>query len=65
MRPQGKNAKNHHKSAILIFFSAITELVRELLISNMHNKFRKDTWIFFQVIAPMHVNAAAAELQLQ
>ena len=28
---------------ILTFFSAIIELVRELVISNMHNKFGKDT----------------------
>ena len=36
--------KNRNKSAILIFFSAIIELVRELLISNMHHKFEEDTW---------------------
>ena len=34
------------------FFSAIIEFVRELVISNMHNKFGKDTWKTFQVIAP-------------
>ena len=33
--------ENHNKSATLIFFSAITELVRELVICNMHDKFRK------------------------
>ena len=38
------------------FFSAIIELVRELVISNMHNKFEKDTWKFFQVIAPTRSN---------
>ena len=37
------NAKNRNKSAILNFFSAIIELVQELLISNMHNKFEEDT----------------------
>ena len=46
------NAKNRNKSAILIFFKAIIVLVRELVISNMHNKFGKDTWKTFQVIAP-------------
>ena len=52
----------------MIFFSAIIELVRALLISNMHNKFEKDTWKTFQVISPqVNVNADAddAELQLQ
>ena len=33
--------KNRNKSAIFFFFSAIIELVRELVISNMHNKFEK------------------------
>ena len=37
----------------MIFFSAIIELVRELLISNMHNKFEEDT---FQVSAPTRLN---------
>ena len=32
--------------------SAIIEFVRELVISNMHNKFGKDTWKTCQVIAP-------------
>ena len=32
------------------------ELVRELVISNMHNKFEKDTWKTFQVIAPTRSN---------
>ena len=38
--------KNLNKSAILNFFSAIIELVWELVFSNMPNinKFRKDTW---------------------
>ena len=30
--------------------------VRELVISNMHNKFEKDTWETFQVIAPTRSN---------
>ena len=34
------------------FFFAIIELVRELLISNMHYKFEEDTWKDFKVIAP-------------
>ena len=38
------------------FFSAIIELVQELLISNMHNKFEEDTWKTFQVIAPTRSN---------
>ena len=46
------NAKNRNKSAIFDFWSAINELVRELVISNMHNKFGKDTWKTFQVITP-------------
>ena len=46
------NAKNNNKSAILLFCPAIIELVQELLISNMHNKFEEDTWKTFQVIAP-------------
>ena len=37
-----ENAKKRNKSAILIFFSVIIELVRELVISKMHNKFEKD-----------------------
>ena len=52
------------KSAILIFL-AIIELVRELVISNMHNKLWKDTRKTFQVIAQVDVNAEAAQLQLQ
>ena len=46
------NAKNRNKSAILNLFSAIIEIVRELFISSMHNKFEEDTWKTFQVIAP-------------
>ena len=44
--------KNRNKSAILNFFPAIIELVREVVISNMQNKFGKETWKTFQVIAP-------------
>ena len=47
LRPQGQiidvNAKNDNKSTILNFFPAIIELVRELVISNMHNRFEDDT----------------------
>ena len=50
------NAKNHNKSAILNFFSAIIELVQELLISNMHNKFEEDMWKTFQVITHTRSN---------
>ena len=38
-----KCKKNRNKSAILKFFSAIIELLEELLISNMHNRFGNDT----------------------
>ena len=38
------------------FFSAIIELVQELLISNIHNKFEEDMWKTFQVIAPTGSN---------
>ena len=38
------------------FFSAIIELVRELDITNMHNKFRKDTWTTFHAVAPRRSN---------
>ena len=48
--------KNRNKSAIFFFFSAIIELVRELVISNMHNTFEKDMWKTFQVIAPTRSN---------
>ena len=37
---------------ILKFFPAIIKVVRELLISNMHNKFGKDTRKTVQVLAP-------------
>ena len=46
------NVKNLNKSAILNFLSPIIELVRELVICNMHNRFGKDTWKTFQVIVP-------------
>ena len=38
-----RTQKNRNKSAIFKFFSAIIELVQELLISNIHNKFEEDT----------------------
>ena len=47
-----EKVKNRNKSAILNFFPAIIELVREVVISNMQNKFGKETWKTFQVIAP-------------
>ena len=40
-RGQFIDVKNRNKSDILIFFPAIPQLVRELVISNMHNKFEK------------------------
>ena len=47
------------------FFSAIIELVGELVISNMHNKFGKDTWKTFKVITPqVNVNAEADDAEL-
>ena len=48
--------KNRNKSAILNVFSAIIKLVREVVISNMQNKFGKDMWKTFQVIAPTRSN---------
>ena len=39
-----KMQRNHNKSANLNFFSAIIEIVPELVISNMGNKFGRDTW---------------------
>ena len=48
--------KNRNKSAIFFFFSAIIELVQELLISNMHNQFEEDMWKTFQLIAPTRSN---------
>ena len=48
----------------LQFSSAIIELVEKLVISNMNNKFGKDTWKKFLVIVPQ-VNVNAAEFQLQ
>ena len=50
------NVKNRNKSTIFFFFLAIIELVRELVISNMQNKFGKETWKTFQVIAPTRSN---------
>ena len=35
--------KNLYKSAIFNFFSVIIELVREIVISNIHNTFGKNT----------------------
>ena len=55
-RPQGQiidvKGEKSQKSAILNFFSAIIELVREVVNSNMQNKFGKETWKTLQVIAP-------------
>ena len=50
-----------------MFFSAIIKLVRELLISNIHNNFEQDTWkTLLKVSCPqVNVNADDAELQLQ
>ena len=50
-----KNAKNHNKLVILLFFTII-EIVRELVISHMPNKFGKDTWKTFNVITPTRSN---------
>ena len=47
LRPQGQTidvkCKNRNKSSILIFVQPYIELFRELVISNMHNQFGKDT----------------------
>ena len=46
-RPQGQiidvKCKKSQSIGHFEFFSAIIELVRELLINNMHNKFEEDT----------------------
>ena len=58
-RPQGQIIDVKCEKSQLIghfFFFTIIELVRELVISNMHNKFEKDTWKTFQVIAPTRSN---------
>ena len=59
-RPQGQiidvKCEKSQKIGHFFFFSAIIELVREVVISNMHNKFEKDTWKTFQVIAPTRSN---------
>ena len=52
------------------FFSAIIELIRELVICNMHNKFGKDRLKTFWVIVPLingyaDANTADAKNQLQ
>ena len=49
------SAKNRHKSAILLFFSHYWTCPK-LVISNMHNKFQKDTWKTAHVIAPTRSN---------
>ena len=46
------NAKNRNKSAILTFFSPIIELVQELLISNMHNRFEDVNEKLFKLSRP-------------
>ena len=55
-RPQGQiidvKCEKSQQIGHFDFFSAIIELVLELDISNMYNKFGKDTWETFQVIAP-------------
>ena len=68
LRPQSwifdANAKNRNKLAILNFFSAIIELVREILIINKHNKFGKKK-LFKLSCQQVNVKADATELQLQ
>ena len=58
--PTGSNYwRKMRKIAIirpLFFFSAIIELLQELLISNLHNQFEEDMWKTFQVIAPTRSN---------
>ena len=59
-RPQGQIIGVKCEKSQLIshfeFFSFIIELVQELLISHMHNKFEENTWKTFQVIAPTRAN---------
>ena len=58
--PTGSNYwRKMRKIAInrpFFFFSAIIELVQELLINNIHNKFEENMWKTFQVIAPTRSN---------
>ena len=58
--PTGSNYwRKMRKIAInrpFFFFSAIIELLQELLISNMHNQFKEDMWKTFQVFAPTRSN---------
>ena len=58
--PTGSNYwRKMRKIAInlpFFFFSAIIELLQELLISNMHNQFEEDMWKTFQVFAPTRSN---------
>ena len=58
--PTGSNYwRKMRKIAInrpFFFFSAIIELVQELLISSMHNQFEEDMWKTFQLIAPTRSN---------
>ena len=58
--PTGSNYwRKMRKIAInrpFFFFSAIIELVQELLISNMHNQFKEGMWKTFQLIAPTRSN---------
>ena len=59
-RPQGQiidvKCEKSQKIGHFFFFSAIIELVQELLISNMHNQFEEDMWKTFQLIAPTRSN---------
>ena len=59
-RPQGQIIDVKMRKIVINrpfkFFPAIIELVQELLISNIHNKFEEDTWKTFQVIAPTRSN---------
>ena len=59
-RPQGQIIDVKWEKSQLIghffFFPAIIELVQELLISNIHNKFEENMWKTFQVIAPTRSN---------
>ena len=70
-RPQGQIIDVKCEKSQLIghfenFFSAIIELVREHVISNMHNKFGKDTRKTFKLSRPqVNVNADADAAELQ
>ena len=54
-----------HDQLVIWIFLTIIELVWELIISSMQNKFQHNTWKTLQVIAPANAITDNAEIQLQ